>query len=42
MSEQYKEHEDFIEKNKAVLLQAAKIKRDPRFKRALHYFNVQK
>lgn len=42
MSEQYKEHEDFIKKNKAVLLQAAKIKKDPRYKRALHYFNVQK
>lgn len=42
MSEQYKVHEDFIEANRDTLLKAAKIKRDPRYKRALHYFNVQK
>lgn len=42
MSEQYREHQDFIEENRDVLLKAAKIKKDPRYKRALHYFNVQK
>lgn len=42
MSEQYKEHEDFIKKNRAILLKASKIKKDPRYRRALHYFNVQK
>lgn len=42
MSEQYKEHEDFIAKNRDILLRAAQIKRDPRYKKALHYFHVQK
>ena len=42
MSKQYKEHETFLEENREILLKAAKARKDPRFKKALHYFNVQK
>lgn len=42
MSNMYKEYEKYIESNRKVLLEAARIKASPEHKKALHYFRMQK